>query len=223
VKIKIQLKKMTKSEKQFKIVCEKFIQSPPKYRMKIVLPQLIESLNQVKLERLEMLSEDKSWFDEIGDKVSGWFGGTGMNTVWERVIDGILDGMGLEEGIMRDTVSVVLSNAKWTEIPGILTDCGKFSDLIVAQIPEIVTKYVARQFVDEDILTVALRKTIVDSLATTEFAQSMKGTVRQVVCNAMGWLGGLFGDGVTPEKLDKYRKELPAYSRGKDTKPVVFK
>jgi len=214
---------MTKSEKQFKIVCEKFIQSPPKYRMKIVLPQLIESLNQVKLERLEMLSEDKSWFDEIGDKVSGWFGGTGMNTVWERVIDGILDGMGLEEGIMRDTVSVVLSNAKWTEIPGILTDCGKFSDLIVAQIPEIVTKYVARQFVDEDILTVALRKTIVDSLATTEFAQSMKGTVRQVVCNAMGWLGGLFGDGVTPEKLDKYRKELPAYSRGKDTKPVVFK
>ncbi len=214
---------MTKSEKQFKIVCEKFIQSPPKYRMKIVLPQLIESLNQVKLERLEMLSEDKSWFDEIGDKVSGWFGGTGMNTVWERVIDGILDGMGLEEGIMRDTVSVVLSNAKWTEIPGILTDCGKFSDLIVAQIPEIVTKYVARQFVDEDILTVALRKTIVDSLATTEFAQSMKGTIRQVVCNAMGWLGGLFGDGVTPEKLDKYRKELPAYSRGKDTKPVVFK
>ncbi len=214
---------MTKSEKQFKIVCEKFIQSPPKYRMKIVLPQLIESLNQVKLERLEMLSEDKSWFDEIGDKVSGWFGGTGMNTVWERVIDGILDGMGLEEGIMRDTVSVVLSNAKWTEIPGILTDCGKFSDLIVAQIPEIVTKYVARQFVDEDILTVALRKTIVDSLATTEFAQSMKGTVRQVVCNAMGWLGGLFGDGVTPEKLDKYKKELPAYSRGKDTKPVVFK
>lgn len=214
---------MTKSEKQFKIVCEKFIQSPPKYRMKIVLPQLIESLNQVKLERLEMLSEDKSWFDEIGDKVSGWFGGTGMNTVWERVIDGILDGMGLEEGIMRDTVSVVLSNAKWTEIPGILTDCGKFSDLIVAQIPEIVTKYVARQFVDEDILTVALRKTIVDSLATTEFAQSMKGTIRQVVCNAMGWLGGLFGDGVTPEKLDKYKKELPAYSRGKDTKPVVFK
>ena len=214
---------MTKSEKQFKIVCEKFIQSPPKYRMKIVLPQLIESLNQVKLERIKMLSEDKSWFDEIGDKVSGWFGGTGMNTVWERVIDGILDGMGLEEGIMRDTVSVVLSNAKWTEIPGILTDCGKFSDLIVAQIPEIVTKYVARQFVDEDILTVALRKTIVDSLATTEFAQSMKGTVRQVVCNAMGWLGGLFGDGITPEKLDKYKKELPAYSRGKDTKPVVFK
>jgi len=171
---------MTKTEKQFKIVCEKFIQSPPKYRMKIVLPQLIESMNQVKLEKLKMLSEDKSWLDSIGDTVSGWFGGTGMNTIWERVIDGILDGMGLEEGIMRDTVSVVLANAKWSEIPGILTDCNKFSDLVVAQIPEIVTKYVARQFVDEDILTVALRKTIIDTLATTEFAQSMKGTVRKI-------------------------------------------
>ncbi len=214
---------MTKTEKQFKIVCEKFIQSPPKYRMKIVLPQLIESMNQVKLEKLKMLSEDKSWLDSIGDTVSGWFGGTGMNTIWERVIDGILDGMGLEEGIMRDTVSVVLANAKWSEIPGILTDCGKFSDLVVAQIPEIVTKYVARQFVDEDILTVALRKTIIDTLATTEFAQSMKGTVRKIVCDAMGWLGGLFGDGITQEKIDQRKKELPAYSRGKDTKPVVFK
>ncbi len=214
---------MTKTEKQFKIVCEKFIQSPPKYRMKIVLPQLIESMNQVKLEKLKMLSEDKSWFDSIGDTVSGWFGGTGMNTIWERVIDGILDGMGLEEGIMRDTVSVVLANAKWSEIPGILTDCNKFSDLVVAQIPEIVTKYVARQFVDEDILTVALRKTIIDTLATTEFAQSMNGTVRKIVCDAMGWLGGLFGDGITQEKIDQRKKELPAYSRGKDTKPVVFK
>ena len=46
---------MTKTEKQFKIVCEKFIQSPPKYRMKIVLPQLVESMNQVKLEKLKKI------------------------------------------------------------------------------------------------------------------------------------------------------------------------
>jgi hypothetical protein len=72
-----------------------------------------------------------------------WVGGTGVNTIWERAISGILDGMGMEEGFLRDTVEVVLANSKWTELPGILTDCGKFSDLIVAQLPEIIAKYVA--------------------------------------------------------------------------------
>jgi len=39
---------MTRQEKEFKMLCEKFIQSPPKYRMKIVLPQLLESIENFK-------------------------------------------------------------------------------------------------------------------------------------------------------------------------------
>lgn len=203
---------MTRQEQEFKILCEKFIQSPPKYRMKIVLPQLLESIEKNK-------SLNEGLLDDMGNKLKGWFGGTGMNTVWERVISSILDGMGMEEGFLRDTVEVVLANAKWTEIPGILTNCGKFSDLIVAQLPEIITKYVARQFVDEDILTVALRKTIVDSLATTEFAQSMKGVIRDAVCKALGWVGGLFGDKEEYKKA-QYQGSGGEYRQKKA--PVVF-
>jgi len=143
-----------------------------------------------------------------------------MNTIWERVISSVLDGMGMEEGFLRDTVEVVLANSKWTELPGILTDCGKFSDLIVAQLPEIIAKYVAKQFVDEDILTVALRKTIVDTLATTEFAQSMKGVVRDAVCQALGWVGGLFGAGNREEwKKKQYQGSGAEYNK---KAPVKF-
>lgn len=202
---------MTRQEKEFKVLCEKFIQSPPKYRMKIVLPQLLESI-----EKNKTLNE--GFLDDIGDKLTGWAKGTGMNTVWERVISSILDGMGMEEGFLRDTVEVVLSNSKWNELPGILTNCGKFSDLIVAQLPEIIAKYVARQFVDEDVLTVALRKSIIDSLATTEFAQSMKGTIREVTCKALGWVGGLFGD----KEEWKKQQYQGSGSQYKKKAPVVF-
>ena len=143
-----------------------------------------------------------------------------MNTIWERVISSILDGMGMEEGFLRDTVEVVLANSKWQDLPGILTNCGKFSDLIVAQLPEIIAKYVARQFVDEDILTVALRKTIVDTLATTEFAQSMKGVVRDAVCQALGWVGGIFGSGNREEwKKQQYQGSGSEYNK---KAPVKF-
>ena len=204
---------MTRREQEFKILCEKFIQSPPKYRMKIVLPQLLESI-----ENNKTLNEDL--FDDLTGKVKGWFGGTGVNTIWERVISSVLDGMGIEEGFLRDTVEVVLANSKWTELPGILTDCGKFSDLIVAQLPEIITKYVAKQFIDEDILTVALRKTIIDSIATTEFAQSMKGVVRDAVCQALGWVGGLFG-GVEREEWKKQQYQGSGSEYNKKA-PVKF-
>jgi len=204
---------MTKQEKEFKILCEKFIQSPPKYRMKIVLPQLLESIEKNK-------SLNEGILDDLTGKVTGWFKGTGVNSIWERVISSVLDGMGMEEGFLRDTVEVVLANSKWTELPGILTDCGKFSDLIVAQLPEIIAKYVAKQFVDEDILTVALRKTIVDTLATTEFAQSMKGVVRDAVCQALGWVGGLFGAGDREEwKKKQYQGSGAEYNK---KAPVKF-
>jgi len=204
---------MTRQEKEFKMLCEKFIQSPPKYRMKIVLPQLLESIENNK-------TLNEGFLDDMGKKVKGWFGGTGMNTIWERVISSVLDGMGMEEGFLRDTVEVVLANSKWTELPGILTDCGKFSDLIVAQLPEIIAKYVAKQFVDEDILTVALRKTIVDTLATTEFAQSMKGVVKDAVCQALGWVGGLFGAGDREEwKKKQYQGSGAEYNK---KAPVKF-
>ena len=204
---------MTRQEQEFKILCEKFIQSPPKYRMKIVLPQLLESI-----ENNKTLNEDL--FDDLTGKVKGWFGGKVMNTIWERVISSILDGMGMEEGFLRDTVEVVLANSKWQDLPGILTNCGKFSDLIVAQLPEIIAKYVARQFVDEDILTVALRKTIVDTLATTEFAQSMKGVVRDAVCQALGWVGGIFGSGNREEwKKQQYQGSGSEYNK---KAPVKF-
>ena len=204
---------MTRQEQEFKILCEKFIQSPPKYRMKIVLPQLLESI-----ENNKTLNEDL--FDDLTGKVKGWFGGKGMNTIWERVISSVLDGMGMEEGFLRDTVEVVLANSKWQDLPGILTNCGKFSDLIVAQLPEIIAKYVARQFVDEDILTVALRKTIVDTLATTEFAQSMKGVVRDAVCQALGWVGGIFGSGNREEwKKQQYQGSGSEYNK---KAPVKF-
>ena len=137
---------MKNSKKEFLIISERFLQSPPKYRMKIVLPQLLESIEN--LNKSRMINEEG-----IMDTIGSWFGGTGMNTLWERIIDGILNGMGLEEGFLRDTISVVLSNAKWHEIPGILTNCNKFSDLVVTQLPEIITKYVMRQFVDEDVFT----------------------------------------------------------------------
>ena len=204
---------MTRQEKEFRILCEKFIQSPPKYRMKIVLPQLLESI-----ENNKTLNEDL--FDDLTGKVKGWFGTTGVNTIWERVISSVLDGMGMEEGFLRDTVEVVLANSKWTELPGILTDCGKFSDLIVAQLPEIIAKYVAKQFIDEDILTVALRKTIIDTLATTEFAQSMKGVVRDAVCQALGWVGGLFG-GVEREEWKKQQYQGSGAEYNKKA-PVKF-
>ena len=204
---------MTRQEKEFKILCEKFIQSPPKYRMKIVLPQLLESI-----ENNKTLNED--FLDDLQGTVKGWFGTTGVNSIWERVISSVLDGMGMEEGFLRDTVEVVLANSKWTELPGILTDCGKFSDLIVAQLPEIIAKYVAKQFIDEDILTVALRKTIIDTLATTEFAQSMKGVVRDAVCQALGWVGGLFGAGNRKEwKKKQYQGSGGEYNK---TAPVKF-
>ena len=204
---------MTRREQEFKILCEKFIQSPPKYRMKIVLPQLLESI-----ENNKTLNEDL--FDDLTGKVKGWFGGTGMNTIWERVISSVLDGMGMEEGFLRDTVEVVLANSKWQDLPGILTNCGKFSDLIVAQLTEIITKYVAKQFIDEDILTVALRKTIIDSIATTEFAQSMKGVVRDAVCQALGWVGGLFG-GVEREEWKKQQYQGSGSEYNKKA-PVKF-
>jgi hypothetical protein len=204
---------MTRQEKEFKILCEKFIQSPPKYRMKIVLPQLLESIEKNK-------SLNEGVLDDLTGTVKGWWQGTGVNSVWERVISSVLDGMGMEEGFLRDTVEVVLANSKWTELPGILTNCGKFSDLIVAQLPEIIAKYVAKQFVDEDILTVALRKTIVDTLATTEFAQSMKGVVRDAVCSALGWVGGLFGTGNREEwKKQQYQGSGAEYNK---KAPVKF-
>jgi hypothetical protein len=207
---------MKNSKKEFLIISERFLQSPPKYRMKIVLPQLLESIEN--LNKSRMINEEG-----IMDTIGSWFGGTGMNTLWERIIDGILDGMGLEEGFLRDTISVVLSNAKWHEIPGILTNCNKFSDLVVTQLPEIITKYVMRQFVDEDVLTVALRKTIIDTLATTEFAQSMKGTVTSVVCEAMGWVGGIFSGGKLSDKeMSKYNENLPEFSRNKKREPKVY-
>lgn len=204
---------MTRREQEFKILCEKFIQSPPKYRMKIVLPQLLEFIEKNK-------SLNEGFLDDIDKKFKGWLGGTGMNTIWERAISSILDGMGMEEGFLRDSVEVVLANSKWNELPGILTNCDKFSDLIVAQLPEIIAKYVARQFVDEDILTVALRKTIIDSIATTEFAQSMKGVVRDAVCSALGWVGGLFADKKEEYKKSQYQGSGGEYRQKKA--PVVF-
>jgi hypothetical protein len=95
---------MTRQEKEFKMLCEKFIQSPPKYRMKIVLPQLLESI-----ENNKTLNED--FLDDLQGTVKGWFGTTGVNSIWERVISSVLNGMGMEEGFLRDTVEVVLANS----------------------------------------------------------------------------------------------------------------
>lgn len=182
---------LTKEKKELIFLCEKFINSNDTYAMRIVLPQLLEKIESINNHRI--LTEDENG---IFNKLSGWFQGPGMSTVWETIIKKILDGMGIQEGFLRDTIEVVLSNSKWHELPGIITNCNKFSDLIIMQLPEIATKYVARQFVEEDMITTALRKSLIDAVSKTEFANSLRPAVREVTCNAMGWVGKI-GSGFT--------------------------
>jgi len=202
---------MTNKERKLKSLCEKFISSPPKYRMKIIFPQILESIND--LNKQKMLNEEG-----ILDKIGSWFtgGGTGANTIWETMIEYILDGMGIEDGLLRDAFTVVLANAKWTELPGIFTDCHKLTDLVIAELPEIAAKYISKQFVDENVFTTFLRKWIIDSVSTTEFGQSMKGTVDKVVCESMGWMGQLFAD-----KNEEEGQKRP-YSDFNKQKPKKF-
>ena len=182
---------LTKEKKELIFLCEKFINSNDTYAMRIVLPQLLEKIESIN--NYHILTEDE---DGILNKLSGWFQGPGMKTVWETIIKKILNGMGIKEGFLRDTIEVVLSNSKWHELPGIITNCNKFSDLIISQLPEIATKYVARQFVEEDMITTALRKSLIDAVSKTEFANSLRPAVREVTCNAMGWVGKI-GSGFT--------------------------
>jgi hypothetical protein len=182
---------LIKERRELIFLCEKFINSNDTYAMKIVLPQLLEKIETIKSKSI--LTEGE---DGILDKLSGWFKGPGMSTIWETIIKKILNGMGLKEGFLRDTIEVVLSNSKWHELPGIVTNCNKFGDLIITQLPEIAAKYVARQFVEEDMLTTALRKSLIDAVSKTEFANSLRPAVREVTCDAMGWVGKI-GSGFT--------------------------
>ena len=192
---------MTNKERKLKMLCEKFISSPPKYRMRIVLPQIIESINELKIEKNIMLNEEG-----ILDKIGSWFtgGGTGANTLWETMIEYILDGMGIEDGLLRDAFTVVLANAKWTELPGIFTNCHKLTDLVIAEMPEIAAKYISKQFVDENVFTTFLRKWIIDSLSDTSFGEGIKSTVDKIVCDSLGWVGQLFAEPMKQEKEKPY-------------------
>lgn len=178
---------MTKKEKKFRIICEKFIQSPPKYRMRIVLPQLVEAMNELSYEKRFLLNED--FLEDLSGQIMDWVGGTGAHSVWERVVDKILDGMGMEDGILRDSISVILANSNLYDIPGILTDCQKMTDLVISNLPEIITKYISKKFVEDDIFSVTIRKSIIDFINSSDFSQNIKGSVENIVCDAYESMG----------------------------------
>jgi len=174
------------SNKGFSLLFEQF-SNKKRLNEDVFFEALFKEINSQRRQGLSDKIIEEQLFDSI--KNMPWFGGV-LSGLKEMLVKWIINKFvpGGEETQIGQFITVALANLEFSEIPKLLTNCKSLTEWLTKSIIEsMLVKFAESKGVSGGIADV-IRNTIVDTIDSSQFYDTMEDKLSGVICSAFGGL-----------------------------------